>query len=73
MSCYFRRMADVLEEAGIDLEEVKTDKDKKKELDRKIHGIVGVEYKNCSPTWARVKEMLAEEGGRSNLIKKLSS
>ena len=73
MSCYFRRMADVLEEAGIDLEEVKADKDKKKELDRKIHGIVGVEYKDCSPTWARVKEMLAEDGGRKKLIEKLSS
>jgi hypothetical protein len=66
-------MADVLEEAGIDLEEVKADKDKKKELDRKIHGIVGVEYKDCSPTWARVKEMLAEEGGREKLVEKLSS
>ena len=73
MSCYFRRMVDVLEEAGIDLEEVKADKDKKKELDRKIHGIVGVEYKNCSPTWAKVKEMLAEEGGHEKLVEKLSS
>jgi hypothetical protein len=66
-------MADVLEEAGIDLEEVKEDKEKKKELDRKIHAIVGVEYKNCSPTWAKIKEILAEDGGRKKLVKKLSS
>ena len=73
MSCYFRHMADVLEEAGIDLEEVKADKDKKQELDRKIHGIVGVEYKDCSPTWAKIKEMLAEEGSRKELVEKLST
>ena len=73
MSCYFRHMADVFAEAGIDLEEVKADKAKKKELDAKIHGIVGVEYKDCSPTWKHIKEMLADEKGRAKLVKALRS
>ncbi len=50
MSCYFRHMKDVLDEAGIEV-----DKENKKDIDRIIHEIVGVEYKNCSPTWKEVK------------------
>ena len=46
MSCYFRHMKDVLDEAGI-----RVDKENKKDVDRIIHEIVGVEYKDCSPTW----------------------
>ncbi|MEW6554794.1 MAG: hypothetical protein AB1384_10965 [Actinomycetota bacterium] len=46
MSCYFRHTAEVLAEAGIDLEEVKADKARKKALDEKLHGLVGVEYKD---------------------------
>ena len=71
MSCYFRHMADIFAEAGIDLDEVKADKAKKKELDEKIHALVGVEYKHCSPTWKKVKEMLADDGGRAKLVKAL--
>ena len=73
MSCYFRQMADVLAEAGIDLGEVKEDKAKKKELDQKIHAFVGVEYKDCSPTRAKVKELLADEVARAKLVKALKS
>lgn len=73
MSCYFRHVSDVFEEAGIDLDEVKADKSRKMELDRKIHEVVGVEYKDCSPTWKKVKEMLAEEEGRRKLLEALKS
>jgi len=66
-------MADVFTEAGIDLDEVKADKAKKKEIDEKIHALVGVEYKDCSPTWKQVKEMLADEKGRAKLVKALKS
>lgn len=51
MSCYFRHMKDVLEEAGVEVS-----KENKKNVDRVIHGLVDVEYKNCSPTWKAVKE-----------------
>lgn len=53
MSCYFRYMKDILEEAGITV-----DTKNKKDIDRIIHSIVDVEYKNCSPTWKRVKERI---------------
>jgi len=73
MSCYFRHMADVFAEAGVDLDEVKADKAKKRELDEKIHALVGMEYKDCSPTWKKVKEMLADDEGRAKLVKALRS
>lgn len=73
MSCYFRHLADVFEEAGLDLEAIKADKESKKEIDEKIHALVGVEYKDCSPTWKKVKELLAEEGGRERLVRTLRS
>jgi hypothetical protein len=33
----------------------------RKEIDRIIHSIVGVEYKNCSSTWKEVKKHLIED------------
>jgi hypothetical protein len=48
-------MKDVFIKAGIEVT-----KENKKELDKVIHSYVGVEYKNCSPTWKAVKEKLRE-------------
>ena len=56
MTCYFRHLKAVFEKAGVDVKEAN-----KRELDRVIHGIVGVEYKNCSATWKEVKKRLAED------------
>ncbi len=56
MTCYFRHIQHVFKKAEI---EVSTE-DKRK-IDRAIHGIVGVEYKNCSATWREVKKRLAED------------
>jgi hypothetical protein len=36
-------------------------KENKKEIDRAIHEIVGVEYKNCSATWREVKNRISED------------
>jgi len=36
-------------------------KENRKAIDRVIHDIVGVEYKNCSATWRAIKEQLAED------------
>ena len=56
MTCYFRRLREVFQEAGIEIT-----KDNKREIDRIIHGIVGVEYKNCPAAWREVKRRLAED------------
>lgn len=58
MTCYFRhkQMKDVFERAGVEIT-----KENRKEVDRVIHSIVGVEYKSCPDTWRVVKAMLAED------------
>ena len=55
MTCYFRYLRDLFKKAEI---EVTTDN--KGDIDRVIHGIVGVEYKNCSATWKEVKKLITE-------------
>jgi hypothetical protein len=49
-------MKDVFERAGVEIT-----KENRKEVDRVIHSIVGVEYKSCPDTWRVVKAMLAED------------
>lgn len=67
MSCYFRHMKDILDECGIEVT-----KDNKKEIDRILHGLVNVEYKNCSPAWKLIKEHIkTNENARNAFIKKL--
>jgi hypothetical protein len=67
MSCYFRHMKDILEEAGIDVT-----KENKKDIDRVIHGLVDVAYKHCPPTWKAVKvHIKGDEGARKRFIQKL--
>lgn len=56
MTCYFRHMKDIFVEVGVE-----ATKENKKDFDRKIHGFLGVEYKNCSETWKLVKERLSED------------
>ena len=56
MTCYFRHLQDVFKKAGIEVA-----KENKREIDRVIHGIVGVEYTNCSATWKQVKKRIAED------------
>jgi hypothetical protein len=67
MSCYFRHMKDVMEEVGVEITP-----DSKKEIDRILHGIVGVEYKDCPSTWKRIKELVkGEPVKRERFIEKL--
>lgn len=56
MTCYFRHLNEVFKKAGIEVTN-----QNKREIDKVIHEIVGVEYKNCSTTWRKVKERLAED------------
>jgi hypothetical protein len=56
MTCYFRRIQNIFEKAGIEVTQ-----ENKREIDKSIHGIVGVEYKNCSAAWKEVKRRIAED------------
>ncbi len=56
MTCYFRHLNEVFSKAGLEVT-----KDNKREIDRMIHSIVGVEYKNCAPTWKEVKKRMAAD------------
>ena len=56
MTCYFRHLKQVFKKAGIGVT-----KENKREIDRVIHGVVGVEYKNCPVAWKEVKKRIAED------------
>lgn len=65
MTCYFRHLAQVFEKAGIEV----TPKNRQ-EIDRIIHDMVGVTYKNCPAAWRQVKDRLAlDEAGFVSKLK----
>ena len=67
MSCYFRHIKDLLREAGIEITP-----DNKKDVDRAIHKMVGVDYKDCPATWKQVKaEFLSDDEARTKFVRKL--
>lgn len=56
MTCHFRHLKRVFEKIGVEVTG-----ENKREIDRIIHGIVGVEYKNCPAAWKEVKKRLSED------------
>ena len=56
MTCYFRHISRVFDEIGIEIT-----KETKREIDKVIHKMVGVDYKDCSNAWREVKTRLAED------------
>jgi len=54
MTCYLRHMKDLLEQAGIRITE-----QNRKDVDRAIHRIVEVDYKNCPETWREAKKRIS--------------
>ena len=56
MTCYFRHLREVFKKVGIEVT-----KENKREIDRIIHGIVGVEYKSCPAAWREVKKRIADD------------
>ena len=67
MSCYFRHLKDILEEADIEVTSTN-----KKQVDRATHQIVGVTYKDCPETWKKLKQQLASgEQKRQEFISQL--
>jgi hypothetical protein len=41
--------------------EIEVTTENKRDVDKVIHKIVGVDYKNCSATWMEVKKRIAED------------
>ncbi|KON34623.1 hypothetical protein AC477_00205 [miscellaneous Crenarchaeota group-1 archaeon SG8-32-1] len=64
MTCYFRHLKTVFEKAGITI----TIENKGK-IDKAIHQIAGIKYKNCSATWKVVKKKIIED--EENFVKTL--
>jgi hypothetical protein len=59
-------MKETLSAAGITITDAN-----KRTVDQTIHELVGVTYKDCMPTWRKVKPLLADERKRSQLVSKL--
>ena len=67
MSCYFRHLKGLLDEAG-----VKVTPDSKRVVDQAVHKIVGVEYKNCPVAWKTLKQQIIDnEQNRRDFVEKL--
>ena len=66
MTCYFRHLKTIFEKTGITIT-----KENKQDVDRTIHSIVGVQYKNCPATWKEVKKRIAED--EENFVNMLKS
>ena len=58
MTCYFRHLQEVFQKAGIEVTN-----ENKRQIDKVIHAIVGVEYKNCPAAWKEVKKRIAKDEG----------
>jgi hypothetical protein len=56
VTCYFRHLQQIFKKAGI-----KVTSENKKEIDKIIHNIVSVDYKNCPTTWKEVKKRITED------------
>ncbi len=56
MTCYFRHIKDIFVEIGVEVT-----KENKREIDKKIHELLGIEYKRCSSTWREFKRRLEED------------
>ncbi|HKZ95080.1 MAG TPA: hypothetical protein VJ249_10960 [Candidatus Bathyarchaeia archaeon] len=56
MTCYLRHLGEVFKKAGLEVTS-----ENRREIDKLVHNIVGVEYKSCPATWREVKKRLAED------------
>ncbi len=56
LTCYSRHLTHLFEEVGVDVT-----KENKRDIDRRIHELLGVDYKDCSKTWKAVKQRIADD------------
>ena len=59
MSCYLRHLKEIFDEGGIAITPSKRQK-----IDKAIHKIAGIDYKNCPAVWKLVKEDIKVDGER---------
>ena len=65
MTCYFRHLAQVFEKAGIQITP-----QNRQEIDRILHDMVGVDFKNCPDAWSQIKKsVLEDEAGFVSTLK----
>ncbi len=65
MSCYFRHLKDIFDEAGIEVTA-----STRKQIDQAIHKIVGTDH--CPDTWKKLKQdIMVDERKRQDFIVKL--
>jgi len=58
MTCYFRHLKEIFKKA-----EIEVTNENKREIDKIIHELVGVEYKNCPAAWREIKTRIAQDEG----------
>ena len=69
MSCYFRHLKDILDEAGIEVTARNSE-----QIDRAIHNIVEVHHKDCPAAWRKLKrEILGDKHKRQDFVNKLQN
>jgi len=56
MTCYFRHLQSIFQKAGLQVT-----KTSRREVDRLIHEMLGVAYKDCPAAWREVKRRIAED------------
>ena len=65
MTCYLRHLEPILKKSGIEVTS-----ENRQEIDRIIHNIVGVNYKNCPAAWKQAKSrILEDEAGFVSMVK----
>jgi len=65
MTCYIRHLRPILEKSGIEVTS-----ENRREIDRIIHEIVGVNYKNCPAAWRQVKKRFSDnEASFASMLK----
>jgi hypothetical protein len=67
VSCYFRHLKDIFDEAGVELTSAN-----RKQVDQAVHRILAVEYKQCPVAWKKLKqEILGNNEKRLEFMQKL--
>lgn len=56
MTCYIRHMKGIFAEIGVEITP-----ENKRDVDKELHKLLGVEYKNCSTTWKEIKKRMADD------------
>jgi hypothetical protein len=66
MTCYFRHLGGIFEQANI-----RVTRGNRKEIDRALLEIVGVGYKGCPSAWRGLKSRLKDERSKLELVAEL--